>query len=349
MKVLLLDDHPLVLTAVRNVIHALDPATVVCTADNPVQALALLAEQTDVDLVLLDLGLGAAVDGFAVLAHLREHHPGLPVVVLSAIDRLTDMVRAIDLGAMGFVPKSSPTGGLSDALALVLGGGVFIPPALLGLIQQGGNLAEAAAAADAASSHQAALAQARQRAALAAGLPFTAEAAALAPAGDAAALAPAGDAGVPAPAGDAAAPATAHSGAGPRAADPPDAVLQPMTGARAPATATVPVALPAPALSPKVSPLPASGPLAATRAGLAGLGLTPRQCEVLLLLLRGLPNKLIARELGLSVDTVKDHVAAVLRTLGVATRTQAVLMVSRLTQQGQQAAGPAALLAVARP
>lgn len=340
MKVLLLDDHPLVLTAVRNVIHALDPATVVCTADNPVQALALLAEQTDVDLVLLDLGLGAAVDGFAVLAHLREHHPGLPVVVLSAIDRLTDMVRAIDLGAMGFVPKSSPTGGLSDALALVLGGGVFIPPALLGLIQQGGNLAEAAAAADAASSHQAALAQARQRAALAAGLPFTAEAAA---------LAPAGDAGVPAPAGGAAAPATAHSGNGPRAADPPDAVLQPMTGARAPATATVPVALPAPALSPKVSPLPASGPLAATRAGLAGLGLTPRQCEVLLLLLRGLPNKLIARELGLSVDTVKDHVAAVLRTLGVATRTQAVLMVSRLTQQGQQAAGPAALLAVARP
>ena len=340
MKVLLLDDHPLVLTAVRNVIHALDPATVVCTADNPVQALALLAEQTDVDLVLLDLGLGAAVDGFAVLAHLREHHPGLPVVVLSAIDRLTDMVRAIDLGAMGFVPKSSPTGGLSDALALVLGGGVFIPPALLGLIQQGGNLAEAAAAADAASSHQAALAQARQRAALAAGLPFTAEAAA---------LAPAGDAGVPAPAGDAAAPATAHSGAGPRAADPPDAVLQPMTGARAPATATVPVALPAPALSPKVSPLPASGPLAATRAGLAGLGLTPRQCEVLLLLLRGLPNKLIARELGLSVDTVKDHVAAVLRTLGVATRTQAVLMVSRLTQQGQQGASPAALLAVARP
>ena len=122
-----------------------------------------------------------------------------------------------------------------------------------------------------------------------------------------------------------------------------------MTGARAPATATVPVALPAPALSPKVSPLPASGPLAATRAGLAGLGLTPRQCEVLLLLLRGLPNKLIARELGLSVDTVKDHVAAVLRTLGVATRTQAVLMVSRLTQQGQQGASPAALLAVARP
>ena len=50
------------------------------------------------------------------------------------------------------------------------------------------------------------------------------------------------------------------------------------------------------------------------------------------LLLKGLPNKLIARELDLSVETVKDHVAAVLRALGVSTRTQAVLAVSQMTQ-----------------
>jgi DNA-binding NarL/FixJ family response regulator len=69
--------------------------------------------------------------------------------------------------------------------------------------------------------------------------------------------------------------------------------------------------------------------------GMAALGLTPRQTAVLSLLLKGLPNKLIARELNVSVDTVKDHVAAVLRGLGVNSRTQAVLAVSRLTQQGQ--------------
>ena len=62
------------------------------------------------------------------------------------------------------------------------------------------------------------------------------------------------------------------------------------------------------------------------------IGLTPRQTEVLGLLLKGLPNKLIARELNLSVETVKDHVAAVLRALGVSTRTQAVLAVSQMTQ-----------------
>jgi DNA-binding NarL/FixJ family response regulator len=65
---------------------------------------------------------------------------------------------------------------------------------------------------------------------------------------------------------------------------------------------------------------------------LEDVGLTPRQAEVLGLLLQGLPNKLIARQLNLSVETVKDHVAAVLRALGVSSRTQAVLAVSQMTQ-----------------
>ena len=50
-------------------------------------------------------------------------------------------------------------------------------------------------------------------------------------------------------------------------------------------------------------------------------------------LLQGMPNKLIAREMNLSVETVKDHVAAVLRALGVSSRTQAVLAVSQMTQR----------------
>ena len=62
--------------------------------------------------------------------------------------------------------------------------------------------------------------------------------------------------------------------------------------------------------------------------------LTPRQTDVLGLLLRGQSNKLIARELDLSVETVKDHVAAVLRALGVNSRTQAVLAVSQMSSQG---------------
>ena len=66
-------------------------------------------------------------------------------------------------------------------------------------------------------------------------------------------------------------------------------------------------------------------------------GLTPRQNAVLALLLQGKPNKIIARELDIAVDTVKDHVAAVLKLLGVSTRTQAVLAVGQLAQ-GKSAA-----------
>lgn len=61
----------------------------------------------------------------------------------------------------------------------------------------------------------------------------------------------------------------------------------------------------------------------------AELPLTPRQKGVLDQLARGLSNKEIARELNVSVDTVKDHVAAVLKALGASSRTQAVLIATQ--------------------
>ncbi|GCL62122.1 DNA-binding response regulator [Rubrivivax pictus] len=60
------------------------------------------------------------------------------------------------------------------------------------------------------------------------------------------------------------------------------------------------------------------------------LGLTPRQADVLYLILQGKPAKLIERELGLSAGTVKAHTSAVLRALNVTTRTQAVVAAGRL-------------------
>ncbi|MBL8362768.1 MAG: response regulator transcription factor [Rubrivivax sp.] len=54
-------------------------------------------------------------------------------------------------------------------------------------------------------------------------------------------------------------------------------------------------------------------------------GLTPRQLDVLRCLVRGLPNKLIARELALTEGTVKIHIAAILRVLGARNRTEAVV------------------------
>ena len=63
------------------------------------------------------------------------------------------------------------------------------------------------------------------------------------------------------------------------------------------------------------------------------LGLTSRQTDVLAGMVRGLPNKLIARELGLSTETVKVHVASVLRALNVSTRTQAIVAVTQMQHE----------------
>ena len=293
MKVLLVDDHPMVQSALQTLIHTLDARVEVLTADGPKAAFDRLAAAPDIDLVLLDLLLGRAVDGFALLADLRLHWPGLPVVVISALDRLSDMVRVIDMGAMGFVPKCASAPELSEALSLVLSGGVYIPPALLALAHgPGRNLAEAAAAADSDATAQAELALERQRA------------------------------------GQLARAATQALGSG---APHEGAVLRPMVVAE---PAAPWAAAPAPAAAPPAAALAPGQVALLERAWLAAMGLTPRQSDVLALLLKGLPNKLIARELNVSVDTVKDHVAAVLRALGVSSRTQAVVAVGRQLQAG---------------
>jgi len=232
MKVLLIDDHPLILSALQTVIQGLGDDVTVVGAGSARAARETLRLDADFDLVLLDLSLGDA-DGFDVLAEFRAQYPALPVVVVSASDRSSDVIRAIDLGAMGFVPKRASNESLFEALHMVMSGGIYVPPMTMG-------------------------------------------------------------------------------------SEPP---------AERPPGDTVPSVL-------RVVREHADEPAASSPPPLASLGLTPRQTDVLALLLQGKPNKLIARDLNLSVETVKDHVAAVLRTLNVSSRTQAVLAVSQMSQKG---------------
>lgn len=229
MKVILVDDHPLILAALKAMIEGMNPQMVVNALATGDAARAALKADPEQDLVLLDLQLGQT-NGLDLLVEFRQDYPAIPVVVVSASDRPGDVVRAIDLGAMGFLPKRMATEDLADALRLVMDGGIFVPPM----------------ATD---------------------------------------------------------------------PDPQAPALPPMSrggGHASPA---------------------GSGPGGARRASVDELGLTPRQSEVMQLLLQGKPNKDIARRLGLSVETVKDHVQAVLRALGVNSRTQAVLAVGQMTQQ----------------
>lgn len=209
MKILIVDDHALVRDALARVLFSLVPDADVRQSAEPASAFQILDGEPDIDLVLLDLAL-PGMHGMTALKWLRERHPAVSVVVVSASADQETVGRALARGAMGYIPKSSSNEILQHALALVLAGGVYIPPALLG-----------------------------------------------------------------------------------RAGD---AIADPQPGTRA----------------------------------VSEYGLTQRQGEILAWLMKGEPNKVIARELDLAESTVKNQVTVILKALHATNRTQAVLAVEKL-------------------
>ena len=167
-----------------------------------------LAADEPVDLVLLDLAM-PGVSGFSGLLYLRSQHPEIPVVVVSASEDRAVMRRCVEVGAAGFIPKSTDMGEMRRAIRMVLDGEIWTPADL-------------------------------------------------------------------------------------------DTVM------------------------------PADAVVADMMRRLSSL--TPQQLRVLMMLTQGLLNKQIAFELKVSEATVKAHVSAILQKLGVDSRTQAVIAVSKIDQ-----------------
>jgi DNA-binding NarL/FixJ family response regulator len=213
MKFLVVDDHALIRDAMRGVLKELRDEAIVLGAASSGQAMDLIPQHPDLALILLDLQLPDR-DGIEVLGELRELYPAISVVMLSAFNDRDNVVRALDHGALGFIPKTDSRDVLLGALRLILAGGIYIPPEILT--------------------------------------------------------------------------------AGPAATAAPDK------------------------------------PAAAKRPSPAELGLTERQVDVLALMMEGKSNKLICRALDLAEPTVKNHVSAILKALGVTNRTEAVLAVAGL-------------------
>jgi len=203
MNILLVEDHPMMADALSLSLGKLERPAQVRRATDLQAACQLAAQGPDPDLVMLDLGLPGC-SGIEALERFRERFPALPVVVVSGASNPSTINAALDLGAMGFIPKSAPSEVFLSAVRLVASGGIYVP-------------------------------------------------------------------------------------------------LEALRGA------------------------PDAGPGARSE-----LELSPRQKEVLALLLKGLPNKLIARKLDISENTTKIHVSAVLHALGVANRTQALIAANRL-------------------
>jgi DNA-binding NarL/FixJ family response regulator len=210
IRVVIADDHPLVRGALREAVASALPGAEIREAGDLASLGTALSRDTAVDLVLLDLAM-PGVSGFSGLLYLRSQHPEVPVVVVSATEDRTVMRRCIEVGAAGFIPKSTEIDVMREAIRLVLGGDIWTPCEL-------------------------------------------------------------------------------------------DPVL------------------------------PADPSVADMMRRLASL--TPQQLRVLMMLSQGRLNKQIAFELKVSEATVKAHVSAILQKLGVDSRTQAVIAVSRIEQGG---------------
>ena len=128
--ILIADDHPLFREALRGVALRLLPGAQIREAENAEALYAMVDAEPDADLLLLDLNM-PGTHGFSALVHLRAAHPQLPVAMVSAREEPEVMRRALDHGAMGFIPKSSDAATLASALQQVLDGERWVPDAAL--------------------------------------------------------------------------------------------------------------------------------------------------------------------------------------------------------------------------
>ncbi len=124
--ILVADDHPLFREALRGAVQRVLPDVQLREAEDVDALYALVDAEPDADLLLLDLNMPGA-QGFSALVHLRALHPQLPIVMVSAREEPTVMRRALDHGAMGFIPKSADAATLGEAITRVLDGDRWAP------------------------------------------------------------------------------------------------------------------------------------------------------------------------------------------------------------------------------
>lgn len=144
MKYLIVDDHALVAGALTLLLEDRDPEADVHTAATADAALELVDREGDADLLILDLSL-PGVTGTELMEEIVRCQPMLKILVVSGLADQESIMRVLQLGAAGFVPKSLDTELLSSAIDFVLKGGVYIPSKLLTESQKDGFFTRTAA------------------------------------------------------------------------------------------------------------------------------------------------------------------------------------------------------------
>jgi DNA-binding NarL/FixJ family response regulator len=141
MKLLIVDDHPMVRAGIAALLQQAEPGITVLQASDDAEALQVADATPDLAAVFLDLNLNER-DGMSALPEFARRNPHLPVIIISSSEEPEVARRSLALGARGYVPKSARAQTLFSALKLVLSGDIYVPPLLLqaiGAVSAGGG------------------------------------------------------------------------------------------------------------------------------------------------------------------------------------------------------------------
>jgi DNA-binding NarL/FixJ family response regulator len=130
LRILVVDDHTLFREGFLLLLAKLDQPIEVDDVGTCEEALELVEVRGAPDMALVDLKL-PGMSGFEGIQVLRARHPDLPVVVLSSDDDANTVMHALDLGAMGYIPKSTRVDQMLAALKLVMAKGIYLPASVL--------------------------------------------------------------------------------------------------------------------------------------------------------------------------------------------------------------------------
>lgn len=130
MKILIADDHELFLKGLEFILQDFDSAVELIKAKSYTDIFKIIAQDQNFDLVLTDLAMPGA-QWLEALQKIHQTIPETPIIILSAVFDKEIVQKTIELGAAGYIPKTSSNAVIISAVNLVLSGGVYIPKELL--------------------------------------------------------------------------------------------------------------------------------------------------------------------------------------------------------------------------
>lgn len=129
MKILITDEHPLYRDRLALDLEQQFPDTIIIQASNFSQAVKIIYEESGIDFILLDLDM-SDVKWEEGIKFLIQKAPDVKIIALSACEDIREIMKILDLGIKGYIPKRADTKAVKEALKSILNGGTYFPTAL---------------------------------------------------------------------------------------------------------------------------------------------------------------------------------------------------------------------------